>query len=284
MDTRTQAIDHLAQVLRPYRLHDLTDVCERLYVEAGDAIPQLHEATLLRRAADLSRMPVEGNDGTDRFQWRIHPDERGLPNVRFELEHDGQRYEFSALKPFTPERMGESLAQAQGQGTTALAEVFRQMNPEDRADTLRYLCEDADEAHRCQLGAERLANVATADRMLRDAVEANRPEAVKDALAIGANVNAADNRGNTALHDAARIGNLAMLRPLLEAQAWVEEANQNGHTPLHIAAAHAHAQVCLVLMANGADPQRVDKLGRTPADLTGPARTRRQERVHEQSL
>ena len=65
--------------------------------------------------------------------------------------------------------------------------------------------------------------------------DSNTLEAVKLALELGGDVNAADEIGDTALHGAAHIRSEAVIRFLLEKGARVEAKNSRGLTPLMIA-------------------------------------------------
>ena len=61
-------------------------------------------------------------------------------------------------------------------------------------------------------------------------------ELVKSALDNGANVNAKDKRGNTALHFLAHNGHMEVIKVLFEAQANMNAKKNNGWTALMLAA------------------------------------------------
>ena len=52
---------------------------------------------------------------------------------------------------------------------------------------------------------------------------------------MGVDVNLADDRGNTALHDAVRIGFASVVDLLASHGAWLDATNERGQTPLALA-------------------------------------------------
>src|SRR4051812_41114582 len=102
------------------------------------------------------------------------------------------------------------------------------------------------------------AGILPADRALLDATKRGDVTAVKAALKQGADVNAAQGDGLTALHLAAQEGNLEITKVLLAAKANVEAKTKIGdYTPLHLAASGAHLTVVQALLAAGAKPGAV---------------------------
>jgi ankyrin repeat protein len=76
---------------------------------------------------------------------------------------------------------------------------------------------------------------------------------VRSLLRAGADPNAAQGDGLTALHVAARAGSLEIAQLLIEAKANVDAGTRiGGYTPLHLAAQAAHADVVAALLAAGA--------------------------------
>ena len=101
-----------------------------------------------------------------------------------------------------------------------------------------------------------------------DAAMAKDREAVKALLKNGADVNAAQGDGMTALHWAARAGDLELAQMLLFAGANVKATTRlGGYTPLMMAADQGHAQVIAALLAGGADAKAANALGTTPLML-----------------
>lgn len=78
-----------------------------------------------------------------------------------------------------------------------------------------------------------------------------------------------DKHGNTPLHRAVR--NISIVRKLLKAGANVDSINASGQSPLHIAAQENEREVCIELLAAGADPSVKDKDGYTPITYGGQA-------------
>jgi ankyrin repeat protein len=98
-----------------------------------------------------------------------------------------------------------------------------------------------------------------------DAVMAKDREAVKSLLKSGADVNAAQGDGMTALHWAARNGDLELTQMLLYAGANVKATTRlGGYTALMMAAEQGHAGIIKALLAGGADAKAANALGTTP--------------------
>jgi ankyrin repeat protein len=101
-----------------------------------------------------------------------------------------------------------------------------------------------------------------------DAAMAKDTEAVKALLKQGADVNAAQGDGMTALHWAAREGDLEMTQMLLFAGANVKATTRlGGYTPLMMAAAQGSADVVKALVAGGSDVKAANTMGTTPLML-----------------
>ena len=93
-------------------------------------------------------------------------------------------------------------------------------------------------------------------------------EAVRALLKNGEDVNAAQGDGMTALHWAARNGDLELTQMLLYAGANVKAATRlGGYTPLLMAADQGHSTVIAALIAGGADVKAANALGTTPLML-----------------
>ena len=67
----------------------------------------------------------------------------------------------------------------------------------------------------------------------------------------------------TALHLAALHGQRRVVQLLLRERAEVDSANDFGETPLHISSKNGHAQAVCALLASGASVNQTDKRGRT---------------------
>jgi ankyrin repeat protein len=91
--------------------------------------------------------------------------------------------------------------------------------------------------------------------MVADAAMRGDAAAVKGLLQQGADVNAAQGDGMTALHWAARRGDADTVRMLLYAGAnWRATTRLGGHTPLLLASQMGHARAIEALLEAGADP------------------------------
>ncbi len=88
---------------------------------------------------------------------------------------------------------------------------------------------------------------------------------VRALLREGADVNAAQGDGMTALHHAARLGNAAMAEILITAGANLEAKTRLGdHRPLHVASAAGRSGVVALLVAAGADVNALTNTGAAP--------------------
>ena len=97
---------------------------------------------------------------------------------------------------------------------------------------------------------------AAPDSPVADAAQRGDLAAVRRLLREGADVNAAQGDGMTALHWAAERGNGELAEVLLYAGARVDAGTRIGHyTPLHLAARAAHGQVVALLLDAGSDPE-----------------------------
>jgi ankyrin repeat protein len=101
-----------------------------------------------------------------------------------------------------------------------------------------------------------------------DAVMKRDAEAVRTLIKGGADVNAAQGDGMTALHWAARNGDIELTRVLLFAGANVKASTRlGGYTPLLLAAQQGHSAVIAALIAAGSDVKAANTLGTTPLML-----------------
>jgi len=106
------------------------------------------------------------------------------------------------------------------------------------------------------------------DISIHDAAADGSIEAVKEAIAAGADVNAKDKdvyRGGNPLHPAAAaLGHKKTSELLIANGANVHVKNGIGITPLHSAANQGHKEIFGLLINNGADVNGLDNGGRTP--------------------
>lgn len=90
--------------------------------------------------------------------------------------------------------------------------------------------------------------------------------AAKMLIDHGADVNAQDFKGNTALHNVAANKNRNLAILLLNAKANVNAVNKEGKTPLFNAVGRQDASMVELLLKNGADKAVADKKGKTAKD------------------
>jgi hemoglobin len=94
---------------------------------------------------------------------------------------------------------------------------------------------------------------------------AARAAVVATLAQAGANVNARERvKGCSALHMAARRGNVLVAQALLGCGADIEARDKYGDTPLHRAVKCRQAELVTFLLASGADAQAKSKSGQTP--------------------
>ena len=82
----------------------------------------------------------------------------------------------------------------------------------------------------------------------------------------GADLDAKDELGWTALHHAVSKGHLEVAKLLLDRGADVDLADKKGRAPLSFAAANGHLDVAKLLLDRGADVDVRDEWGRTALD------------------
>ncbi len=115
--------------------------------------------------------------------------------------------------------------------------------------------------------ADALPEVADALPEVADAAMQHDPAEVTRLLRDGADVNAVQADGATALHWAAYHGDADLAETLLDAGANPAAANRNGSTPLWLAANQGDAMLVETLLDGGADANELLPLGRRPLML-----------------
>lgn len=91
-------------------------------------------------------------------------------------------------------------------------------------------------------------------------------ELIKALKNAGADINAKNCDGRTALHNATDNLNIDILNTLIQLNANIYASDRHGRQPLHLACLNENVQAIEVLLAAGAKPGCVDDRGFTPID------------------
>lgn len=102
-------------------------------------------------------------------------------------------------------------------------------------------------------------------------IHVSHPRSLDVLVRAGADVNAVDALGRTALHRAASSGRVDLVNELLRLGASVFRTDAEGRTPLHLATLARSTAVVDLLLAAGAPRSARDHEGRTAHDLAQPA-------------
>lgn len=116
-------------------------------------------------------------------------------------------------------------------------------------------------------GAARPSAKATRPDALHRAAKAGNLEGLNAALAAGADVNARDGRGWTALMYAVNKGYLLLVEPLLAAKADPDVRAPDGATALFMAVVHEQPEIIALLIKAGADVSIKGPKGKTAVDV-----------------
>jgi ankyrin repeat protein len=99
------------------------------------------------------------------------------------------------------------------------------------------------------------------------AVRTGNQAAVELLLGLGADVNAPDRSGGTALHAAVDFERLEIGNILISAGADPSQRDEEGRSPLHVGAESGQLQFCVLLVEAGAALDAQDNHGKTPLHL-----------------
>lgn len=120
-------------------------------------------------------------------------------------------------------------------------------------------------------GADVNAQNDEGDSALHTAVWEGHVSIVQLLLKQGALINAQNENGETPLHWAAEKGLFDIVSLLLEQRASVNAKDKDGQTPLHYAAEKGRTRVAALLLKKGADARQTDSDGKTPRALAAAA-------------
>ena len=170
----------------------------------------------------------------------------------------------------------EHLCQAIADNDVALVHALLQHGA-DPSKCHHCDCSSTPIQHAAENGLSTLAKVivsAGADIEARTGEHGNTPllsaimsehrETAVALLELGANPNARDKSGASALEMAVRCNDVRLVLALIKNGAFVDCMSANGWTPLHVAAGLDHPTAIAALVHFGADPDTCDSDGDTP--------------------
>uniref|UniRef100_A0A7S0A3L4 SEC7 domain-containing protein n=1 Tax=Pyrodinium bahamense TaxID=73915 RepID=A0A7S0A3L4_9DINO len=114
---------------------------------------------------------------------------------------------------------------------------------------------------------ETLEDLNEVDRLLLTFASSSNLVVVRWVFRLGANFDACDTNGTTALHAACRSGSLAVVRELIRRDLPLNATDVAGWTPLHVAFFMGRRSVAVWLMQSGADLAPRNLKGLAPSDL-----------------
>lgn len=95
------------------------------------------------------------------------------------------------------------------------------------------------------------------------AVRKGREPLARTLAELGANVNHQNRMKRTALHEAAQVGAMSLVKLCLTYRAKLDLQDANGNTALHLAAARTQAEAAEFLIRAGARPDITNRAGQT---------------------
>lgn len=118
-----------------------------------------------------------------------------------------------------------------------------------------------------QKGADIEAKNKAGQTALFFACSKSNLDVVRQLIASGASVRFSDSRKQTPLHRAAAVGAVPILQLLMEKRAALNGQDRDGFTALHHAISEGHGDAAMCLLEAGADSDKVDSEGHVAMEL-----------------
>ncbi|WP_187261443.1 ankyrin repeat domain-containing protein [Pontibacter beigongshangensis] len=146
-------------------------------------------------------------------------------------------------------------------------------HPEVRLEAFRYLLQHGADIHQTdEDGKTPLMFVVSGTRVNSEAFEKEQLHLLDTLIALGADPNTRDLKGNTALMYVLEFGKgqgMAEIQRLLEAGAEINAQNEEGKSALMLACdLNLSNEMILLLLSAGADPKLLDKAGKAAIQFT----------------
>ena len=257
----------------------------RLYVQ-GLGVPQNYVQAHMWFSLAASRFEVEAVKERDALAGRMSPEQVAKAQDLAAVWQPGKTQSAASAmrKPVGPPppkaiREAQELLAALGyepdppdgqwgERTAQAYQAFVRDSNLPKTDTLTPAALKAMRARARQAGAVSTPKpTALPPDALHRAAKAGNLKGLEAALAAGADVNARDDKGWTALMYVVDKGYVLLVEPLLTAKADPDVRAPDGATALFMAAAHGDSEVIPLLMQAGSDPSINGPRGKTAVDL-----------------
>ncbi|MEQ1716538.1 MAG: ankyrin repeat domain-containing protein, partial [Hyphomicrobium sp.] len=218
--------------------------------KSGDHDAQYQLASLYRAGRGVNQ------DDAQAFKWMLAAAKGGLAKAQY---HTGRMLLSGRGIAASPKEAGAWIGKAAGAGHADAIKLLAEINtttPSAAGTATRGAAarkaEPPSPANTVAVAAQPV-NIEGARPVLAEAAWRGDKQAVTAALAAGADVNARDGDGNTALILAAGGGHLPVLEILYAAKAALNLANAAGETALVLAIAKSRTDAVRSLLVQGAD-------------------------------
>ncbi|XP_050359520.1 BRCA1-associated RING domain protein 1-like [Nymphalis io] len=151
-----------------------------------------------------------------------------------------------------------------GKSNTNMTASEKSKKPENKIENLSStLLSSA--SSRMYKGIEKRNNKG--ETALHVACRLGKVDTVIELLKQGANTNTKDNAGWTPLHEVVQNGRLDLVKILLQYNTLIDVPGQGNETPLHEAVRYNHTEIAKELVKNGANIKSRNSKGETPIEL-----------------